>query len=564
MTELVQEQVIEPNIIAGHQIRQTNGGDVIFINTNFVGQKVIDIIVHAINEMSGGVGNTTYSHELYTIIFRADGIPRADKNEPNSWIFNPDGKAAICNLVDCIDLAYTHTMDEDKPDALYCNIDHVVWANILTGFCHEAHHALEFAANYDTLISSEDDQKVEELRADEFATQHIRHLAKTIDLEPVFEGELLRMLNNSWNEYSTLVNEDKNADDHTKEWLMIQTHMKQSGDSHFMPAPIDSGRDHVVLATFRESMCASSPDSGDSSWDTAITPIECGLNIPDPMVTAEDTPATPTAIPANTSNKLIVNGIPFDPTEFDGHDDEDYASEAPVTSVQGAIAAEYATGQAVAARVPAMGQPMVPGMQGVVQQVIPVAGAPVAPGGQVAIPQGEVVYSTQQIDPALFAFQQTIKSLYTRLADHIFGSCGYNPLAPQVFSQKDKIADMIPITADEAKIVVSMNHYNHLGQVIEGAPCDNWVSGMFIDTAGTLPGYVLTLKSYEGVLIHRKFVPQNPNKVSFKTKQPTKPALEAKAGHKILWVIDPLDEKNSSRVYDGEYQRADGYDWNAV
>jgi hypothetical protein len=123
---------------------------------------------------------------------------------------------------------------------------------------------------------------------------------------------------------------------------------------------------------------------------------------------------------------------------------------------------------------------------------------------------------------------------------------------------------MLPLTTEEAAIVSAMDCYNELGQEVKAKPCENWLSGVFIDKAQQLPGYVITLTTLEGAQVFRKFVPQNPNKVNFETKQPTKPALEAKAGNQIMWVIDPTNPKGATRVYNGVYQRQEGYNWVAI
>lgn len=544
MTELAQEVEATPEVIFGHEIRSTTCGDVIFINTNFVTPKTIDILVESINQMDDLVSG----HGMYTVVFRMDGRPRVKSNELNTWIFNPDAKSAICNVSDCIELAFTNTMDEDKTDAVYCNVAHIAWKHLITGFFHEAHHANAFITDYDELIGESDDaRQIEELRADEFADLHSFHMAKLVNMEPEFSEHVMGMLNEQWLEYSTLINEDEKADDHSKLWLKVQTQMMQAGSSFFMPADEDSGADHFECKTFKEFMKWTSQDSDDEAWDAEpVGVVQTGLHIPDPNVTAENTPA---AI-ANT-NPVMPNAVSAqymepDDLDMEGHDD---AQPYVAPTVMGAINQEYAQ------------QPAAPaqnGFQGVQQQFVPAVPAPVAAATPVhqqtaAVPAADAV-----------AFQATVKSLYLKMFHHIFQTCGYNPQMPQVFGQKDKIVDMLPLTPEEANIVGAMDCYNELGQVAAGTPCQNWLSGVFIDKAQQLPGYTLTLNTLEGAQIFRKFVPQNPNKVNFETKQPTKPALDAKAGNQILWVIDPSDPKGATRVYNGVYQRQEGYNWIAI
>ncbi len=546
MTELAKEETVAPEVIFGHEIRSTISGDIVFINTDFVTPKTIDILVESINEMSGGSDGIVNGHGVYTVVFRIDGHPRVKANELNTWVFNPDARSAICNISDCIELAFTNTMDEDKVDAVYCNVAHVAWKHIVTGFFHEAHHASAFLLDYEALIAESDDaRQIEELRADEFADLHSFHMAKLMDMEPEFSAPVMGMLNEQWIEYSTLINEDEKADDHSKLWFTVQTQMMQAGSSFFMPAEEDSGAEHLELKTFKEFMRWCSNDDDDASWDAeTVGVVQTTLNIPDPNVTAEGTPAA-------IANVNPVSAQMMEPDDMEGHEDAT-PYVAPVnTPTTSQIIAEPTA-------------PVAPAFQGVQQQFVPAA--PVAPVAPIA-PVGETVYQPAAAPVAsanTIAFQATVKSLYLKMFHHIFQTCGYNPQMPQIFGQKDKIAEMLPLTPEEANIVAAMDCYNELGQVAAGTPCQNWLSGVFIDKAQQLPGYTLTLTTLEGTQIFRKFVPQNPNKVNYETKQPTKPALDAKAGNQILWVIDPTNPKNATRVYNGVYQRQEGYNWIAI
>ncbi len=543
MTELAQEVIAAPEVIRGMEVRGTVCGDVVFINTDYVTSKTIDILVESLNQM----GSVIDGHGLYTVVFRLDGRPRVLPDTMNTWIFNPDAKSAICNLSDCVDLAFSNTMNADKGDAVYCNVSHVAWKNILSGFFHEAHHAESFNTDYDELSSVEDDARViEELRADEFSQKHCFHMVKLMDMEPEFGDATMALMEERWEEHVELINEDKNPDDHSKTWLMVQTHMAQTGSSFFFPAEPDSGEDHQEIGTFKEFMRTCSTDEDDPSWDLDTTKpeevVEVEIAVTPHNETAEGTPGIP-AVERTPTDTVYADNVP---------------SAAQIMA------------QPVA-------QPVAPAFQGVQEQFVPATAtmaAPAVPGAPALPPVAQPVVQpvvqpvaqpmAGQIDPAGLAFQAAIKSLYVKMFHHIFQTCGYNPQMPQVFGQKDKIVDMLPLTPEESNIVAAMDCYNELGQVANGTPVQNWLSGVFIDKAQQLPGYVLTLNTFEGVQIFRKFVPQNPNKVNFETKQPTKPALDAKAGNQILWVINPQDPKGSSRVYNGVYQRQDGYDWVAI
>jgi hypothetical protein len=209
MTELAQEQkATPPEVIMGHVKRSTNGGDIIFINTELVTPKVIDIMVASINEMVEIVNSagepSLEGHGLYSVVFRDDGRPRVEQDKLTPWLFVPDSKSAVCNLADCVELAFINTMDEDKGDAVYCNVAHVFWKHLITGFFHEAHHAEAFITDYDELIDDEDARQVEEFKADEFADLHSFHMAKLVNMEPEFSPRVAEMLNGLLTKNSSL------------------------------------------------------------------------------------------------------------------------------------------------------------------------------------------------------------------------------------------------------------------------------------------------------------------------------------------------------------------------
>jgi len=557
MTELAQEQkATPPEVIMGHVKRSTNGGDIIFINTELVTPKVIDIMVASINEMVEIVNSagepSLEGHGLYSVVFRDDGRPRVEQDKLTPWLFVPDSKSAVCNLADCVELAFINTMDEDKGDAVYCNVAHVFWKHLITGFFHEAHHAEAFITDYDELIDDEDARQVEEFKADEFADLHSFHMAKLVNMEPEFSPRVAEMLNEQWVAYKELITEDKNADDHAKLWLQVQIEMQRSGASFFMPAPEGTGEENFYCNSFKEFMrhvCPEDMDSPDWDLDTTGT-IEVDINIPAPNITAEGTPAAPKNLAnINPVSAQYMDDDDLDAYAMEGHDDEDEPTVAPIAP----------TVQVVA------------GMQGVAQQfAAPVA--PIAPTTQ-ATPVGETVYQpvgyVAPADPRSGQFQATVKGLYLKMFHHLFRTCGYNPQMPQVFGQKEKIVEMLPLTVEENAIVAAMDRYNEVGKPVTAAPCDGWISGIFIDKAMQLPGYNLTLTTLEGIQIFRKFVPQNPNKVKYQTTELTKGALDARAGNQIMWIIDPLADKNdktksSTRVCNGVFQKSVGWDWVAV
>ena len=147
------EEIITPHNVVmtkGIQVRQTPNGDVAFINTEYVSQKLINLMVEMLSSehyAHAGSGKS-YGHGMFSVVFRIDGgpyYPNAQKElKPVPWLFSESGKTAICNLKECVVLALEQGVIGKKGfENLYMmDMKTLVWQHILVGFAHECHTLL--------------------------------------------------------------------------------------------------------------------------------------------------------------------------------------------------------------------------------------------------------------------------------------------------------------------------------------------------------------------------------------------------------------------------------------
>jgi len=540
------------DVALGVQTHNTNSGEIVFINTDLVSQKTIDIMVAALNEIDEADGCG-----IYTVIFRADGYPRMDDGSKACWMFFPDSKAAVCNLIGCVENTFINTMDEDKENAIYCGVSTGVWKNLLGGFFHEMHHGHSFLTERDALEASDEAVAKEEEKADEFSKEHMIHMARTFDVEPDLGQHLSEMIGDEWTEMVKMINEDENASDYHKQWLMVQTHILEHDLAWFEPAPEDSDLEHNELKTFKELMHEiSGDDVDDPAWvnDSATVPTTVILKQEPVTEAANGAPAAPVApavetpaVPAGNTQNLFVqpNENIVSTPGMQG------VTQQP--TVTAAVNQEY-QGDPAAIAQNAPQAPVTPTQPA--QQVV----APPAPQEQVVV--GANVYPPVAMDDA--TFQATVSGLYVKIFRHIFQTCGYNAKMQPFFGQANKIVEALPLSNEEALIVKEMNTYNAQGQLNTGVPVQGYIHGKFMNQAQTLIGYELTLSTKDGQQIRRKFIPQNPHKQ--KNGQFTPPALEAQAGNQIMWIMDGAEGAKWSgvRMYNGVLQQQVNRQWTNV
>lgn len=523
----------------GVDIRELSSGTLVFFNTDVVTGKTIDIMCKGID-----VGEFDQTgHGLLSVIFRTDGRPTLDDGNKCQWMFFPDTYSAVCNVEHLLDRVIEISQGESSKEAKFVSFRSEAWKSILAGFFHELHHASAFLENPDLLRESEDAKDEEEDRADDFARTMLFTLAKEYDIEPSFTGEMDDIIDKRWADEIELAQTDD--DEELQEWAKIQNYMRENG--LFMHIP-EEDNDDFNITNFKDLLhCMSGDDENDEEWlkntNGISSTIPGSVNVTE--VTMEQPMPQDSAYTINTAPQEPMDEIPWDTDEVPGMQGVAEIYNHTTTPTTPAVAPPTAP----ATQTPTA-PPMAPSMES-------------APTTNPAAIVGESMYQPPKMSNE--AFQAAIKGLYLKIYEHIFNGCGYNPGVNPFFTQGARIAEQLPLTEAERQIVKEMVCYNNQGQRTPGTKATNWVSGVFIDKAMTLPGFDLTLTDPNGTQVSRKFIPQNPNK----TKQDgslSMTAQWAREGHKILWIINPdnKDKQYAMRVMDGEVQSNISGQWAAV
>jgi len=524
----------------GIMVKELLEGNIVFFNSDLVTAKTIEIMCKAVE--LGGFERT--GHGLFSVIFREDGRPIPEDGSKCQWMFFPDTYSAVCNLVHLFDRVVEIGQGEKSDMAKYVSFRAEIWKSILTGFFHELHHADKFLEEPDLLRASKEAKDEEEETADDFAREMIISLAKEYDIEPSFTPEMESIIDQRWAEEIELAETDD--DEKLQEWAKVQKYMRQNG--LFMHIP-EEDHDDFNITNFKDLMHIISGDDGnDEDWLKGTTSVQ--NEIPGTTNVSEVTMDQPASTDAAGD---------VDPQMPEAEWDTPWHEDVP--GMQGVVNVYDHEPQVDPQPAPNIPTPPA-------EPVTPAApAAPAAPTSNVgtnpAAVVGEAMYQAPQMPNE--GFQETVKGLYLKLFTHIFQNCGYAAGQTPFFNQGARIADQIPLTEAENKIVKEMVCYNGQGQRTPGVKVTNWVSGVFIDKAMTLPGFDLTLTDPNGVQITRKFIPQNPNKTKADGNL-SMTAQWAREGHQILWVIDPdnKDKQYAMRVFNGQVESNVSGKWASV
>ena len=204
----VTEEIVSPHKtvkIAGLQIHETQNGTVAFINTNHVSQKLIDIMVHALNDPRYTIaGGGNYGHGIYSVIFRIDNMPVMPKGkgqfEEVPWMWIEAGKTIVCNIKRCVSIAFEQALDphDDFKYSEHMSVRVAVWQQLLSGFLHECHHAETFMDEAMSMLTDKNSMAKEEEKADEYSRIALYDLAKRIDIEPVLGQYINELYEEAW------------------------------------------------------------------------------------------------------------------------------------------------------------------------------------------------------------------------------------------------------------------------------------------------------------------------------------------------------------------------------
>jgi len=545
-TEIVKEVVI--NRSEGTQLMSTSVGDVCLFNTDLVNPKTLSIINFILE--NGGFEDD--GHGLLSIVFRNDGYPVSKEvGGRNNWMFYPDSQSAVCNMIDCIEMAFDVTQDAKIEGTENVSVFYQVWKNIIQGFAHEVHHSEAFIGNEDDIRNDDDARKKEEEKACLYAKSMMFEMGKAIDIEPALPDWLITDINSRLTEQLELIAEmhkdlkPEDVDVKLRDWAICQVYMRDEGVAFYRPDE-DEKKPAIIHKTFKEFLHQCSGDAeDDKEWNTPTIAAQVDL-VQEPI------------------NETAAGGVPtpapFDP---DGDDDNFDDMTDPDQEVTG-----FAGVQAIAAKSPTpdMGKTdlssnavaftsAVHAPNGAAQPLPPVA--PILGGAEnPAIVMGAKAYPPIVL-PAGIDPQSVVYGLYLKVFSHIFQTCQYNPTDPATpFAAANNIAAWLPLDQHEAMFVKEMTCYSadpaKRGVWCPGTPVEGAISGLLINKEKTLPAYELTLSTPDGTQVRRKFIPQNPNKV--KNGALTGTAQLAKQGNQILWIIDPDTKAYNIRVYNGVIQ----------
>jgi hypothetical protein len=124
------------------------------------------------------------------------------------------------------------------------------------------------------------------------------------------------------------------------------------------------------------------------------------------------------------------------------------------------------------------------------------------------------------------------RGVYTKCFNHVFNICTQNVHA---------VETLLPLTVLEKQVVVSMNYFDNgrWGKVSTG----NGLRG-YMSSKELLPSYKVYI-NVDGIEICRRVFPQNPNKRNDQG-QYTKPAILARGGAKIMYVMEGSDDAKAA------------------
>lgn len=537
----------------GTIVKELSIGTIVFHNTGMISEKLIEIMCLGIE--NGGFNNEGLA--LMNVIFRHDGFPIPNDGDKAEWMYFPDSYTAVCNVKHLINIAIDNTQNEEEKLYPHIGMKCVIWRAFLTGFFHECSHAMSSLSFEGGHIPEEKLEK-EEQEADEAARNIIFSLAKEYNLEIDFSNEMNTYIDiridEEINTAAELADEDK--DKFLQKWVDLQTYLRDNNGTCYIP---EEDCEDFFLATFKDFLFMASGDAEDDpEW-------------------LKETIAVPTTLSTTTTNEINIHNPTFDGGVNDIPDftEKELIEDVPfiadpiqVAGMEGVNIViqpqQIITPNTAPINPIASAQPTSVGNQPIVTTSV----APGTPATNTNInPQvivGANMYQAATMDTD--SFQATIKGLYLKIFSHIFTNCGFNPTGTPPFVAGHKITENIPLSEAEKSIVKEMICYNAESQKMPGTKVENFISGVYIDKANTLPGFDLVLSDMNGAATTRRFIPQNPNKMKTGTNELSITANLARQGHQFMWIINPdsTDKQFAVRVRDGVVESNTAGQWTAI
>ena len=301
---LVNLEEYGPHKIHGSAVMETRASDVHIINTQFLTPKTLGIMQSFLD------GYSIDGHGLFSVVIRNDGYPKPAGGKC-IWMFFKESKAAVCNLLECIDDGFNWTMYNEPG----LSVRGAIWRNIIQGFYHEVHHANSFLEFREKLDKNPEYVANEEKLASEFASASMISEIKRINMEPDFSEYVEELIELKWEEEVERIEavrarlekkeekwESEKAMENAKKevrWLDYQNEIRERKLIAWMPKERVE-HDDVEIKTFKHYLCLlSGGNPEDKEWfnESLSTVIEMKV-----------TPLVDTISPQGLTEAAIENG----------------------------------------------------------------------------------------------------------------------------------------------------------------------------------------------------------------------------------------------------------------
>jgi hypothetical protein len=405
----------------------------------------------------------------------------------------------------------------------------VIWDELLMTLLHEIHHVFTFQDAEYRALGKEDPEGVEK-EAEAWAHERMIEFAQKFDIEPTPIANMTF--------FNVKLMELMTSDLKDEEWV-VKARLQLEHEVMY-----DDDENDVMTKTFREYLRGiSDPSEEDKDWEQGVSVIDLIFSLDDGSVvkTKEELPipavetvvvdstgvATVTDTTVETASPAQALFAPAETTDAEGEEVVAADETVDMVPLPDHIAAEQAQVAAAAVAIPAE--------------------APAATSYEPNGLSGET----------MVAF---LKDVYMRLYTHTFTKCGRQLNSDQGFTNPGavlepvSIADLIQLHKAPG-LVMEYDTLNASGQR-QPEMCDKgFVRGTVFNKSNQhgIPAFCIYL-NINGQRVKRSLIAQNPAKVNG-AGQYSPMALEARAGHAIMWIMSEDENKKFvAKIRDNIYE----------
>lgn len=434
-----------------------------------------------------GIENTTTTHGVRIVRFMADGRPVSKEGKPIFANSCPELGGITINLSHCFIAAVTDCL-EDPEISLWAKFNQ----HLMQSYLHEINHIRGRQTEEDRQVVEEMGKGEEEELSEKFSFYTLLHMAKNTHIEPNSYLESPFFVK-SLNKLFTKGNNDS--------WCDNQRHMLENNLYYHLAGTDETNTLEVhTFKTYIQLLDGEGADSEDWEKDPTHSDLSTIVTL---------SPMAPTPQAAVASVNPAMDDL------FDGPEEVDIPHAQPYDGVN---------------HYPPAAAPVQPAP--VVNQAPPA----VAPETHMATPPAAL--SPTGLDEITTG--AIIQGVYNKVYQHIFGNCGqllHNDLG---FSNPEAATSMpIALTPQEQQVVFKCDCQSPMGQYQPGSSTEQGLRGYI--SKSKLPMYKLYL-NVGGQEVVRVLIPQNPAKQGA-DGQYSNPALQARGGSQILYVMEGNDQK---------------------